>query len=474
LKSALYLSSMIIKIRDAIEENHLLDPGEKVVVAVSGGPDSAALLKVLEMLSYEYRLTLIVAHLNHGLREAAPFEERFVRKMAQDMGLVFESKSLDIASLRKVSGKCIEDVSRDVRYDFLNDVAKKHGARKIALGHHMNDQTETVLMNFLRGSGPPGLKGMLKARDSRYIRPLLVVTRDEIISFLASHGLAFVTDASNADQRYLRNRIRHGLVPELKARYNPNLDESIKSMAEIMRVENEYMEMATDKVLLAWGVTPGDSEFRVRISDFLEYHEAIQRRIMKHLLEELSPSGKGIGFAHIKAALGLIRSDRPGAYVNLPCNIEVRREYDTLLISKKEVCEKEILNKKSIDLYYEVAPPASIKMAELGKTMIFKFAKGPIDVKTNARDAVFMDYDRISPPLVIRTVRPGDRIQPLGMRGMKKIKSILIDEKIPRRHRREILLLLDQDAVLWVAGLRLSERVKITEKTRQILEVEFV
>jgi tRNA(Ile)-lysidine synthase len=234
------------------------------------------------------------------------------------------------------------------------------------------------------------------------------------------------------------------------------------------------MEMATDKVLLAWGVTPGDSEFRVRISDFLEYHEAIQRRIMKHLLEELSPSGKGIGFAHIKAALGLIRSDRPGAYVNLPCNIEVRREYDTLLISKKEVCEKEILNKKSIDLYYEVAPPASIKMAELGKTMIFKFAKGPIDVKTNARDAVFMDYDRISPPLVIRTVRPGDRIQPLGMRGMKKIKSILIDEKIPRRHRREIPLLLDQDAVLWVAGLRLSERVKITEKTRQILGVEFV
>jgi tRNA(Ile)-lysidine synthase len=465
---------MIRKIRDAIEENHLLDPGEKVVVAVSGGSDSVALLKVLEMLSCEYRLTLIVAHLNHGLREEAASEERFVRKMAADMGFIFESKSLDIGLLRRISGKCMEDTSREVRYDFLNDVAKKHGARKIALGHHINDQTETVLMNFLRGSGPTGLKGMLPVRDATYIRPLLGVTRDEIISFLSSHGLPFVTDASNADQRYLRNRIRHALIPLLKARYNPKLDESIKSMAEIMRVEDDYMELATAKVLTAWGVTPGDSEFKICISDFLECHEAIQGRIMKHLLERLSPHGKGIGFRHIRAALGLISSDCPGAYVNLPCNIEVRREYDTLVISRRKNGQEEILNKRCDDLYYEVTPPASVKMAELGKTMIFEFAKGPIDMRSKARDAVFIDYDRISLPLVIRTVRPGDRIQPLGMRGMKKIKSVLIDEKIPRRHRKEIPLLLDQEAVLWIAGLRLSERVKITERTRQILKVEFV
>src|SRR5271157_1847478 len=142
---------MIRKIRDTIEENHLLDPGEEVVVAVSGGPDSVALVKVLEMLSCEYRLTLIVAHLNHGLREEAASEERFVRKMAADMGFIFERKSVDIGLLRRISGKCMEDTSREVRYGFLNDVAKKHGARKIALGHHINDQTETVLMNFLRG-----------------------------------------------------------------------------------------------------------------------------------------------------------------------------------------------------------------------------------------------------------------------------------------------------------------------------------
>jgi tRNA(Ile)-lysidine synthase len=307
-----------------------------------------------------------------------------------------------------------------------------------------------------------------------YIRPLLGVTRSEIISFLEFHKISFMTDASNADQRYLRNRIRHKLIPELKLGYNPKLDESINSMAEIMRVEDDYMEMATGKVLSAWGMTPGDREIRICISDFLEYHEAIQRRIMKHLLEGLSPNSKGIGFTHIRAALGLARSDRPGAHVNLPCNIVVRREYDTLVICTGEKGGKEIFNKRCADLYYEVTPPCPLKMAELGKTMMFEFVEDPLDMRSKDRDSVFMDYDRISLPLVIRTVRPGDKIQLLGMKGMKKIKSVLIDEKIPLVRRKEIPLVLDQEAVLWIAGLRLSERVKITEKTRKILKVEFV
>jgi tRNA(Ile)-lysidine synthase len=465
---------MIRKIKEAIEKNHLLEQGEKVVVAVSGGSDSVALLKVLEMLSDEYRLSLIVAHINHGLRENAAFEEQFVRGITADMRVVFECKSLDITSLRKGTGKCIEEISREVRYDFLNDVANKHGAQKIALGHNSNDQTETVLMNFLRGSGPTGLKGMLPARDSVYIRPLLCVTRNEIISFLEFHGLPFVTDASNTDPAYLRNRIRHSLIPELKARYNPKLEESMKSMAEIMRVEDDYMKGVTGKILSEWGTAAAHGEISISIPDLVKYHQAIQRRIMKHLLERLTTNSQGIGQTHIKAALNLVYSDHPGAYVNLPCNIEVRREYNALVIFKREKGEKEIVKKRCNDLRYEVTLPGSVKMAELGKTMIFEFVESPIDIKSNGRETAFIDYDRISLPLVIRTVRPGDRIQPLGMKGMKKIKSVFIDEKIPLCQRKGIPLLLDQEAVLWIAGLRLSERVKITEKTRHILKVEFV
>jgi tRNA(Ile)-lysidine synthase len=465
---------MINKVKEAIEKNRLVQQGERVVVAVSGGSDSVALLKVLEMLSEQYGFSLIVAHINHGLRENAACEEQFVRRMAADMGFVFECKSLDIRSLRKGTGKGIEEISREVRYDFLNDVASKHGAQKIALGHNSNDQTETVLMNFLRGSGPTGLKGMLPARDSVYIRPLLCVTRNEIISFLEFHGLPFVTDASNTDLAYLRNRIRHSLIPELKARYNPKLEESIKSMAEIMRVEDDYMKCLTGKILSEWGTATAHGEISISIPALVKYHQAIQRRIMKHLLERLTPNSQGIGQTHIKAALNLAYSDHPGAYVNLPCNIEVRREYNALVIFKREKGEKETLRKRCHDLRYEVTLPGSVKMAELGKTMIFEFVEGPIDMNSCGRETAFMDYDRISLPLVIRTVSPGDRIQPLGMKGTKKIKSVFIDEKIALRHRKSIPLLLDQEAVLWIAGLRLSESVKITEKTRHILKVEFV
>jgi tRNA(Ile)-lysidine synthase len=329
-------------------------------------------------------------------------------------------------------------------------------------------------MNFLRGSGPTGLKGMLPLRDSMYIRPLLCVTRNEIISFLEFHVLPFVTDSSNTDPAYLRNRIRHSLIPELEARYNPKLEESMTRMAEIMRVEDDYMKSVASKILSEWGTSAIHGEISISIPDLIKYHQAIQRRIVKHLLVRLTTNNQGIGHIHVKAALDLVYSDRPGAYVNLPGNIVVRREYNALLFVKNGGDEEEIPRERCNDLRYEVTLPGSVEMAELGKMMVFEFVESPIDIKLDNRETAFIDYGRISPPLVIRTVMAGDRIQPLGMRGTKKIKSVFIDEKIPWRHRKEIPLLLDQEAVLWIVGLRLSERVKITEKTRQILKVEFV
>lgn len=465
---------MIRKIREAIEKEHLLEQGEKVVVAVSGGSDSVALLKVLAALSEEYKLILVVAHINHGMRENATREEQFVRRLATEMGIVFECKSLDIRSVKGGTGRSTEQISREVRYDFLNDVAKKHGAQKIALGHNSNDQTETVLMNFLRGSGPAGLKGMLAARDSIYIRPLLYVTRKEILSFLEFHGVQFVTDESNTDPVYLRNRIRHSLIPELKARYNPKLEESLKKTAEIMRAEDDYMRSVTNKILAEWSGGVAQGKVSISIPNLVEYHPAIQKRVMKDLLERLTNNTQRIGHTHVKAALNLAYSEHPGAYVDLPSNMEVRREYNVLTIFKRRESEKQISESRYSDLQYEVALPGSVKMPELEKTMIFKFVERPIDMKSAGRTVAFMDYDRISPPLVIRTVRPGDRIQLLGMTGMKKIKSVFIDEKVPLRHRKGIPLVLDRESVLWIAGLRLSERVKITEKTRHIVKVEFV
>jgi len=232
---------MINKVKNAIQKHGMLDKGERVIVAVSGGPDSIALLKVLAMISEEYGLTLITAHLNHGLRKEADDEEQFVRRVSREMGITLESKKSDINSLKKGTGRSIEDISREVRYRFLNEAARKHDAHTIALGHNLNDQIETVLMNFLRGSGSEGLKGMLPARDSLYIRPLLGISRREILSFIEFHKIQYVTDASNTESLYLRNRIRHSLIPQLK-KYNQNLEKSLYNMADIMRLDDDYMK----------------------------------------------------------------------------------------------------------------------------------------------------------------------------------------------------------------------------------------
>ena len=465
---------MIKKVKETIKKYRLLEPGDSIIVAVSGGPDSIALLKVLDTLSNEYGLTLIIAHLNHGLRVEADQEAQFVREISNEMGIEFEYMTVDINSLRKGTGKSIEDVSRDVRYHFLNDIAKRHHAHKIALGHQLNDQVETVLINFLRGSGPGGLKGMLPIRNSLYIRPLLYVNRTEIMSFLESHKIKFIKDMSNTKNIYLRNRIRHLLMPEL-AKYNPKLEEGLCIMAEIMRLEDDYMETLTDKILSDWGVEPDDKkEIRIKISELRKYHEAIERRIIKNVLRRSTPNNQGMGYAHIKAVQDLVHSNNPSGHLNLPYNTVVKREYDFLSFSRDRRFERNIVKEKCEQVLYEVALPGSVKVSESGKILKFTFIDPPVQIKSNRQDIVFMDYDKIHLPLIIRVGKPGDRIQLLGMRGTKKIKSYFIDEKIPLNHRKDIPLLLDQESVIWIAGMRISERVKIKEKTRRILKVEIV
>jgi tRNA(Ile)-lysidine synthase len=465
---------MIKKVKEVINKYRMIESGDSVVVAVSGGPDSIALLKVLETLSDEYGLTLITAHLNHGLREEADRESEFVREISKEMGIEFECLTVDINFLRKGAGRSIEDTSRDVRYKFLNDVVKRHHAHKIALGHHLNDQVETVLMNFLRGSGPAGLKGMLPARDAMYIRPLLYVSRKEIVSYLDFHKIPFMSDDSNTEDIYLRNRIRHLLIPELTASYNPWLEQSLSNMAEIMRLEDDFMKTVTDKILSEWGTEADESNVvRIKISQLRKYHEAVQRRVIKNILLRSTPNGQGIGYAHIKAVEDLAHSNHPSGHLNLPYNIEVRREYDFLVVSEVGKFDRKVL-KEPDQVFYKVTLPGSVDIAELGKTFIFDLVEPPVQIKSNRQDIIFMDYDRITLPLIIRTGKPGDRIQPLGMKGTKKIKSYFIDEKVPVSLRRDIPLLLDQESVLWIAGMRMSERVKITKKTRRILKAEIV
>lgn len=327
---------MLKRIRKTIADCSLLERGDHLLLAVSGGPDSVALLRAMVLLSSEYELRLTTAHLNHGLRGAeAQGEQEFVRSLCAGMGIVCICKTVDIRMLQKGRGMSLEEIGREERYRFLDETAETCGARKIATGHHRDDQAETVLINLLRGSGLEGLKGIPPVRDGRIIRPLLHVGRGEILEFLNREGLTYMMDSSNLSPLFLRNRIRHELIPELTLRYNPGIVEALSHTAEIIRREDDYLQAVVGQILSQWGIVPGAAEIRLPLPALLDLHEALQGRVIKCLLEAAALAGYGIAYRHIEAILAFARKPRRRrASLDLPGLIRVEREGDLLKIGR--------------------------------------------------------------------------------------------------------------------------------------------
>lgn len=310
---------MLKRVKQTIAEGALLERGDHLLIAVSGGPDSVALLWTLVLLTREYRLQMTAAHLNHGLRGAeAEADETFVQSLCAGMGINCISRTVDIGTRQK-GGRSLEDVSREERYRFLAETAQHCGANKIATGHQRDDQAETVLIHLLRGCGLEGLRGILPLRDGRIIRPLLHVGREEILAFLHREGLPYMTDSSNLSPRFLRNRIRHQLLPELTARFNPSIVRGLSHTAEVIRREDDYLQETVRQILNRWGIPPGEGDIRVPLADFLGLHPALQGRVIKQLLGSATRSGKGFGYRHIEAVLALARRPhRHKASLDLP------------------------------------------------------------------------------------------------------------------------------------------------------------
>jgi len=475
---------MVTKIRKVIKRYDMLSPGDRVVVALSGGPDSVALLAVLRLLAPEFGCQLTAAHLNHGLRQESTAEERFVTELCEVLQVPLDKKNADIGDLRKKTGKSTEDAAREARYAFLKRTAAQRGAQRIALGHHRRDQAETVLMNLLRGSGTEGLRGMAPVRDGLYIRPLIHTGRDEIISFLDRQGLAFVTDASNDDVKHLRNRIRHELLPLLREDYNPNLEQTLARTAAVLRAEDEYLREQVRFLLDGWGIaaSPGEG-VALEVEKLRSLPEALSRRIVKELLEGFADEEKGIFFPHVEAVMGLITSQRPAGRVHLPFALEARREYGRLLLYRAVPVE-------TGDFQYPAFVPGEVFIPETGDLLAFTLVaacehfpggepgyEGRRDSRQTTHEdgmiCAFLDYDRIGAPLSVRNVRSGDRIRPLGMTGTRKVQRIFIDRKVTQPERRRLALLVAGDRVLWIPGVCLHEEVKITGETKKILQVTY-
>ena len=425
----------------------LFGPEDTVIVALSGGADSTALLDLLSRLP-GLSPRLVAAHLNHCLRGAeSDRDEEFVRSLARHYRIPLEYRRMDVEELSRRERLNLEDAGRRARIGFLSELRDSWQAAAVALAHHADDQAETVLMRFLRGAGAGGLAGMPYRNGRKFVRPLLGVTRAELALYLTERGLTWREDASNHDTAFLRNRIRHELLPLLE-QYNPAIRERLAKTAAMLSDEHHLLNRLatenTDRVC----TMDGDS-LACSVAHLAEQPPALRRRSLRLMLERLSGNLDHFTGRHIEAMERLLASPRPNGILNLPQHITALREYGSFVLRRA------------------VAPPPA-DMGELaiagtghyllpgGGALTLTPVPASAAAEPLAADTALFNPERTPFPWHVRTFRNGDRISPFGMTGSKKVKELFIDAKVPRSQRRNIPLLFCGDTLLWVCGMRVS------------------
>lgn len=459
------LNRIIRNVKTTVSRYRMIEPGDRLVAAVSGGADSVCLLDVLHRLEKALDMTLTVAHFDHGLRpDADESETEFVRGLAASLHLDVVVKKAD-PPLDPGSAS-LEEKARELRYRFLREVKEGCGAQKIATGHTLNDQAETVVMRLLRGSGPAGLSGIRPVRRNGIIRPLIELTREDVLSYLRQRRLDHVTDASNFEPAYLRNRIRLDLLPQLET-YQPRIVEILGRTADIARADNQWLNAQARTWIEEWSQTDPGNEIILPISRFRELPEALKNHGVREALKTVAGGLRRISLTHIEAIKRLAGSERPQTRVTLPDGLLVRRVYDRLIFSKggPPQADSYCIFIERIGTFYIDALGCPLTLEEMEPGGSQNLEAGPW--------TVYVDADRIAFPLLLRNFRPGDRFVPFGMKGHKKLKDLFVDMKIPADLRARIPVLVQGDRVIWVCGLRMDDRFKVTPGTRRVLKIAF-
>ena len=454
------------KVKKTINKYRMLESGDRVIVGVSGGPDSMALLYALNQIKRNYDLELKIAHLNHGFRgEEAKREAQFVEDIAQKLELPCEVKTVDVPAYKRKNSLSSQEAARVIRYQFLENVREHFQAKKIALGHNADDQAETLMMWLLRGSGLRGLSGIPPVREGVIIRPLIETTREEIEAFLKERGIPFVVDSSNQQIHYLRNRLRHELFPLLRENYNPQLVKNLVQTASILRTEDECLEAIARDSLKKIIVSEERGSVIVDIKSFLALPLAIQLRCLRSALGQVKGDLRRISSTHLYDIIKVVSNDEPNKVLKLPEGIRVEKSYHYLIVKLRKAAPPPFY-------YHFTSIPDQIRIEEIGKEMTFKIVEDDHSVRKKNPHIAYLDGEKVLMPLTIRNSKPGDRFQPLGMRGEKKIKDLLIDEKVPLAERRRVPLLFFGDVLGWVGGMRINHQLRVTKSTKKVLKIE--
>lgn len=490
------MMELLDRVRNFIKRYHMLSKGDGVVVGVSGGPDSLCLLHLLLRLCDDYALHLHVAHLNHSLRgEEADADAAFVAELATKWGLSVTVEKRDVAALAKERKLAIEEAARQARYAFLASVAQQVGARKIAVGHNADDQVETVCMHWLRGSGLAGLRGMqpvsrlremrlkgeeiptTEENDLLLIRPLLEIPRSEIEAYCAAYGLQPRFDRSNLDRTYYRNRLRHELLPFLET-FNPRIREVIRRSAAIISADYAYLRQQADK---AWAEVVLAENERAITFDLAKWRAlplSLQRSVLRKAIHRLRKSLRNINWIHVENALTVLQSGTTGMAATLPSNLEARLGYDRFTVAdntyEEPLPDLPWLHKVTLDLNIPGRTPLPDSDWCLMAEILDCHELSEQTLQQAQPWQAYLDYDVTGEELYLRPRRTGDRFWPQGL-GDKPttVHNFMVNAKIPRAWRDRVPLLVSPHQVLWVAGWRIDERAKVTERTKRVLSLAF-
>ena len=431
-----------------IRRHNMIKPGDRLLVAVSGGPDSTALLHVLASLEPSLGCASItVLHFDHQLRGSDSDADReFVRVLAERIGFPFHWQSRDVSAFQSERrGLSLEMAARECRHTFFRSALQNLKAQKIALGHTAADQAEELLLRLFRGTGPAGLAGMQPRTGHGIIRPLLFATRPEILEYLRERDFPFREDATNLDPFCLRNTLRLEIFPLLEEAFHPRIVDTLSRHASLAGDEEDYWRQLLDQIRDTAFVSTGPADLTLDLPYLLSRHPAVQRRILRYAVERLQGHTLGLYAVHVELLLRWIAKSTPGKSLHLPKGLRATLEAQSLTLSK---------------LSNASASPTGSAPILIDQPGFYTFSSRRFSLKEYKRVAlegktpppassrtVWLDAERIAWPMTLRLWQPGDRFQPLGLKGNKKLQDFFVDAKVPRDCRSTIPLLCDSEKI---------------------------
>jgi len=452
-------------IKNNIINKKLIVDGDNILIALSGGPDSVFLFHNLRKLKDIISFNLYASHINHMYRgKDAMHDEEFVRDLCQKYGVRLFVKRKNAAEYAKELKVTEEEAGRVLRYGFFNENLSQIGGGKIALAHNLNDQAETVLQRLIRGTGIDGLSAM-SFQKGNLIRPMLNVSRDEIMAYLHENNYQYCIDITNSQDIYGRNKIRLNLIPYLEKNFSPNIQATLSRMAEAMERDKKIIEKYIDIKFKELLKDRSGSKLVLDLNLLRALDVGERGRIIRRGIEELKGNTVNVEMKHIDNAISLMDAGKTGKKIDLTGGFTIEISYDNFIINKR-------LDKVP-EFEYNIALNEITHIKEVNKTLLARVFEAGTETWEDIedKDSFCVDFDLVKGSLTVRNRRPGDSITPCGMEGSKKVKDVFIDLKIPKEERDSRLIVADDENIIWLEGYRINDKYKINESTKKILKI---